>query len=91
MFVGYSKDHDGDCYDMYYPKTNSIYTTRDVIWLRRMYYNLPVEEGVHTPLAIDGDGIEELMLTIWSKGRQMTLMMKSTRKKTRNVRLVCKH
>jgi hypothetical protein len=24
MFVGYSKDHDGDCYDMWYPKTSKV-------------------------------------------------------------------
>jgi hypothetical protein len=36
MFVGHSADHDGDCYEMWYPKTNRIYTTRDVIRLNRM-------------------------------------------------------
>jgi hypothetical protein len=24
MFVGYSEDHDGDCYEMWYPQTNRI-------------------------------------------------------------------
>ena len=45
IFVGYSKDHDGDCYEMWYPKTNRVYTTRDVIWLNRMYYTKEVAEG----------------------------------------------
>jgi hypothetical protein len=36
VFVGHSKDHDGDCYEMWYPKTNRVYTTRDVIWPNRM-------------------------------------------------------
>ena len=45
IFVGYSKDHDGDCYEMWYPKTNRVYTTRDVIWLNRMYYTKEVVEG----------------------------------------------
>jgi hypothetical protein len=44
MFVGHSKNHDGDCYDMWYPKTNSIYQSRDVIWLKRMYYHRVPED-----------------------------------------------
>jgi hypothetical protein len=55
MFVGHSKDHDGDCFDMYYPKTNSVDTTRDVIWLNRMYYTKPIEDGVQTPMYLDAD------------------------------------
>jgi hypothetical protein len=39
MFVGYSKDHDVDCFEMWYPQTNRIYTTREVIWIKRMYYS----------------------------------------------------
>jgi hypothetical protein len=58
MFVGHSKDHDGDCFDMYYQKTNSVYTTRDVIWLGRMYYTKPIEEGVEAPMYFDADGME---------------------------------
>ena len=46
MFVGHSKNHDGDCYEMWYPKTNSIYHSRDVVWLKRMYYTRAPEEGV---------------------------------------------
>jgi hypothetical protein len=30
---------------MWYPKTNRIYTSRDVIWLNRMHYTKTVEEG----------------------------------------------
>jgi hypothetical protein len=45
VFVGYSKDHDGDCFEMWYPKTNRIYTSQDVIWLNRMHYTKTVEEG----------------------------------------------
>jgi hypothetical protein len=42
VLIGHSKDHDADCYEMWYPKTNRVYTTRDVMWLNRMYY--PAEE-----------------------------------------------
>jgi hypothetical protein len=42
MFIGYAKDHEGDCYQMWNPKTSGVHSTRDVIWLRRMYYATPV-------------------------------------------------
>jgi hypothetical protein len=45
MFVGHSMDHDGDCYEMWYPKTNSLYQSRDVIWLKRMHYRPAPEES----------------------------------------------
>ena len=38
VFVGYADLHDGDCYRMWNPRTKRIHQTRDVIWLRRMYY-----------------------------------------------------
>ena len=63
MFVGYSKDHDGDCYDMWYPKTSRIYTTRDVIWLRRMYYSTDNDK--------DGQASHTLQTKknlVWSRG-----------------------
>jgi hypothetical protein len=53
VFVGYSKEHDGDCVEMWYPKTNKVYTTRDVIWLNKMYYDAEVIEGVMTPNGFD--------------------------------------
>ena len=39
MFVGYTENHAGDCYDMWDPTTNGVYATRDVVWLRRMFFN----------------------------------------------------
>jgi hypothetical protein len=41
MFIGYAKDHEGDCYGMWNPKTSGVHTTCDVIWLRRMFYSAP--------------------------------------------------
>ena len=38
MFVGYQDNHPGDCYRMWYPTTNKILITRDLIWLHRMYF-----------------------------------------------------
>ena len=44
MFVGYALYHDGDCYHMWNPNANNmvVYTTRDVIWLNRMFYRTPL-------------------------------------------------
>ena len=39
LIVGYALNHHGDCYRMWNPKTNYVYETRDVIWLRRMYFS----------------------------------------------------
>ena len=39
MFAGYTNNHDGDCYKMWEPKLHNIYITRDVIWLKRMYFS----------------------------------------------------
>ena len=60
MFVGYSVDHDGDCFDMWHPKTNKVYITRDVIWLNRMYYSADCQEGVVATSNLDAtDDTEE--------------------------------
>jgi hypothetical protein len=39
VFVGYTDDHAADCYRMWDPKTYSIHVTRDVVWLRRMFFS----------------------------------------------------
>jgi hypothetical protein len=38
MFVGYPINHASDSYQMYNPKTSKISEVRDVIWLKRMFY-----------------------------------------------------
>ena len=38
MMVGYDDNHEGNCYQMFNPLKNSIVESRDVTWLRRMYY-----------------------------------------------------
>ena len=38
IFVGYADKHGGDCYRMFNPHTRKISETRDVTFLRRMYY-----------------------------------------------------
>ena len=55
MFVGYALDHDGDCYRMWNPETDGVHTTRDIIWLRRMYFSKPNESAiVGEPLLVEG-------------------------------------
>jgi hypothetical protein len=41
MFVGYSMDHYGDVYYMWNPKTNGVHVTRDIVWLKHMFYLAP--------------------------------------------------
>jgi hypothetical protein len=38
MMVGYALNHAGDTYRMWDMKANCVHETRDVIWLRRMYF-----------------------------------------------------
>ena len=40
MMVGYAWNHPGDTYRMWDPRTKRIHITRDVIWLRRMFYTM---------------------------------------------------
>jgi hypothetical protein len=40
MFIGYATDHKGDCYRMWNPKTSRVHTTRDVFWLKRMFFTV---------------------------------------------------
>lgn len=44
MFIGYSDDHPGDVYRMWNPKTGGVHNSRDVIWLKRMFYQNEVTE-----------------------------------------------
>jgi hypothetical protein len=59
MFVGHSKDRDGDCYDVWYPKTNRVFCTRDVISLNKMYYIKENMEGVLDMQVLEVGELEE--------------------------------
>ena len=41
IFVGYTKNHVGDCYCMYNPTTVFVTETRDIMLLHCMYYSKP--------------------------------------------------
>ena len=62
MFVGYAHTHnrESDSVRMWNPKTNCVVTTRDVIWLKRKFYErsatdktLDLEPDVLEPIADD--------------------------------------
>ena len=59
MFVGYTYNHPGDCYRMYDPKTGRTRETRDVIWLKRMFYQRPPNQRELTTESIMYDVIQE--------------------------------
>ena len=73
MLVGYAPDHAGDCYRMWNPKTDGVHVTRDIIWLRRMFFakdtvtpNISpnnrielIDEGVEVELDTPAPGAEE--------------------------------
>ena len=50
MFIGYTRNHLGDCYRMYNPRmynldTRGAHESQDMVWLRRMYYSIPARAG----------------------------------------------
>ena len=46
MFVGYNADSGDDVYRMWNPKTNRMHRTRDIIWLKRMFFEEKTETGM---------------------------------------------
>gem|GEM_PF-6951265 len=54
MFVGYAVNHDGDVYRMWNQETDRVMISRDVIWLKRMYFENLRQEVVEV-----GPSIEE--------------------------------
>ena len=56
MMVGYALNHAGDTYWMWDKNTSRVHKTRDVIWLKRMYFEKKVEDPdlVIEPVIDDG-------------------------------------
>ena len=44
MFVGYPFNRESDSVRMWNPGTNRICTSRDVIWMKQVYYKIIVDE-----------------------------------------------
>ena len=66
MMVGYALQHTGDTYRMWDPNTNRIHTTRDIIWLKRMFYPKIIRPEVST--GVDNEAGEGLEVRIESSG-----------------------
>jgi len=63
-FVGYADNHEGDCYRMWDPKQHYIYITRDIIWLKRMYFPQPpeppsYEQVIELPDVTAGESVDQ--------------------------------
>jgi hypothetical protein len=67
MFVGYALNHPGDCYRMWDPETGGIRETRDVIWMKRMFFTkkskalTATEEEENDDMDIDIDFVGEAL------------------------------
>ena len=59
MFVGYTYNHLGDCYRMYDPKTRRTRETRDIIWLKQMFYKRLPNQHKLTMESITYDVIQD--------------------------------
>lgn len=55
MMVGYATSHAGDTYEMWDPKTRRIHVTRDVIWMKRMFFQPDEQQELGVQL---GEGYE---------------------------------
>jgi hypothetical protein len=55
MFVGYTSNHEGDCYKMRNPKTKKISETRDVVFLKRMFFRTPMKAVPNKQSTDNGD------------------------------------
>jgi hypothetical protein len=63
VLVGYAVDHDGDCYEMLDVNDGTIYVTRDIVWLKRMYFSTSPtidDDGAYLPIHMPYDaGVRE--------------------------------
>ena len=55
MFVGYPSSHESDSVRMWNQDTNRVVTTRDVIWLKRMFFDIPTANNATLELEISGN------------------------------------
>jgi hypothetical protein len=55
MFVGYVLDHPGDTYRRWDPETGGVHVSRDIIWMKRIFYEKKdKEESEVNPMETDG-------------------------------------
>jgi len=65
MMVGYDLQHTGNTYHMWDPQTNRIHTSRDIIWLKRMFFPKIVQPEVSVGANETGEGLD---VTVESSG-----------------------
>ena len=49
MFVAYAKEHEGNVYKMWHQSSGTVYESRDVTWLRRMFFGKASNSGKVRP------------------------------------------
>lgn len=57
MFIGYPKEHTGDTYMMWNPTTGRVHITRDVTWLRRMFFS---SQAINAEVMTQDDAVPAL-------------------------------
>ena len=57
MMVVYTSNHADGVYKMWNPNTNRIIVSRDIIWMRRMFYN-PAAVNVSLDVEVGGDDVD---------------------------------
>eukprot|EP00970_Alexandrium_tamarense_P017113 scaffold8328_cov131-Alexandrium_tamarense.AAC.1 len=55
MFVGYAADRESDSFRMWNSDTNRVVVTRDVIFLKRMFFERPVHESTYLMDEMSGE------------------------------------
>jgi hypothetical protein len=59
MFMGYTSNHEGDCYMMWNPNTKKVSKTHDVVFLNRMFFRTPMMP-VHKKQGTDDDNLDSV-------------------------------
>jgi len=62
MFIGYATNSGGDVYQMWNPITNRVHNTRNVIWLKRMYFK-PQDDANEDEVVVDDMIVEQEQIT----------------------------
>eukprot|EP00979_Chaetoceros_neogracilis_P016303 scaffold7674_cov267-Chaetoceros_neogracile.AAC.1 len=58
MFVGYNDKAGDDVHRMWNPETNRVHNTRDIVWMKRLFYDKVVDDSNYYDDDIE-DGREE--------------------------------
>jgi hypothetical protein len=59
MFMGYTSNHEGDCYRMWNPNTKKVSKTHDMVFLNRMFFRTPMKP-VHKTQSADNEDLDSV-------------------------------